>query len=227
MKKYLPHFIVGGVLAVALVGILSFDAITANDQAQSTSEWYQQNAAQDFFGRRGGMFSYRDTALSTSLEGTDVDEASLQAMLDVLYLDELNAKAEYEALAEAFGDQSPYTELIIAETRHADALLRLYDLYDLEVPTLSTKTPAIPATLDETYTIGINAEIANIALYDQYLDQNLPDVVERVFSNLKRASENHLRIFTAYAEGTEDELTLGTCHDGFSGFTTRGFRGGY
>jgi rubrerythrin len=227
MKKYLPQFIVGGILVAALVGILSFDAITANDQAQSTNEWYGQNAIQDVYSRRGGMMGSRLPQLSTSLEGTDVDEAELQAMLDVLYLDELNAKAEYEALVEVFGDQSPYTQLILAETRHADALLRLYDLYDLEVPTVQVNTPVVPATLEETYAIGIDAEVANIALYDNYLDLNLPDLVERVFSNLQRASENHLRIFTAYDEGTEDQLPLGTCHEGLSEPRTRGFRGGY
>jgi hypothetical protein len=125
-------------------------------------------------------------------------------------------------------DESPYTQLIVAETRHAaDALLRLYDLYDLDVPTPTLKTPVVPTTVDATYAIGIAAEEANIALYADYLDLKLPEVVERVFENLQRASENHLRIFTAYANGTEDQLTLGTCHDGTNGGRSRGFRGGY
>ena len=226
MKKYLPQLIVGGVLVAVLVGILSFDAITTNSVAQTTNDWYRQNATQDWTSRRGGMMQRRTPTYSTSLEGTDVDATELKAMLDVLYIDELNAKAEYEALVEAFGDQSPYTQLIVAEARHADSLLRLYDLYDLDVPTPTLKTPVVPSTLDASYDIGVAAEVANIALYENYLDLKLPEVVEIVFTNLQRASENHLRIFTAYAEGTQDELNLGTCH-GTTGTRQRGFRGGY
>lgn len=227
MKKYLPHFLVGGALIAVLIGILSFEAITTHSAAQSTTEWYTRNQTADWSSRRGGMMGTRTPALSTSFEGTDVDAVELKAMLDVLYLDELNAKAEYEALLAQFGEEAPFTRLIIAETRHAEALVRLYDLYDLDVPTPVTATPVIPATLDEAYAVGVDAEIANIALYDDYLDLKLPEVVEVVFSNLQRASENHLRILTAYADGTQDELNLGTCHDGTSGFRPRGFRGGY
>mgnify|MGYP001810134865 CR=1 FL=1 len=227
MKKYLPQLLVGGVLVAALVGILSFDAITANDQAQSTNEWYGQNATQDFYSRRGGMMGTRLPELSTSLEGTDIDATELKAMLDVLYTDEVNAQAAYDALIDAFGDELPFNRLIIAETRHAEALLRLYDLYDLEVPTVTAETPTLPATVEEAYALGVTTEEANIALYEDYLDLKLPEVVDVVFSNLQRASENHLRILTAYAEGTEDELPLGTCHEGSFGPRTRGFRGGY
>lgn len=227
MKKYLPHFIVGGILVAVLVGILSFEAITADSSALSTNEWYRQNATQDFFVRRGGMMGTRNTTLSTSLEGTDVDEAELQTMLDVLYTDEVNALATYEALVDAFGDELPFSRLILAESRHIDALERLYDLYDLDVPTITPETPTLPSTVDEAYALGQAAEVANSALYDEYLDLKLPEVVDVVFSNLQRASDNHLRILTAYAEGTEDQLPLGSCHDGFSGSRPRGFRGGY
>jgi hypothetical protein len=227
MKKYLPHILVGGALAAVLIGILSFETITAQSADQSTNEWYRQHQTADWTSRRGGMMGTRTPALSTSLEGTDVDAAELKAMLDVLYLDELNAKAEYEALVAQFGEEAPFTRLIIAETRHAEALLRLYDVYDLDVPTPVTATPVIPATLDEAYVVGVDAEVANIALYDDYLDLELPELVERVFTNLMKASENHLRILTAYADGTQDDLNLGTCHDGTSGFRPRGFRGGY
>jgi hypothetical protein len=226
MKKYLPHLIVGGVLVAVLVGILSFDAITASSTDQSTNDWYRQNATQDWNSRRDSMMGSRRATLSTSLEGTDVDLAELKTMLDVLYTDELNARAEYEALVDAFGAQAPYTRLIVAESRHAAALLRLYDLYDLDVPTPTLKTPLIPVTLEESYALGIEAEEANIALYEDYLDLKLPEVVEVVFSNLQRASENHLRIFTAYANGTQDQLIPGTCHDGNIGRRLRGFRGG-
>jgi hypothetical protein len=227
MKKYLPHFLVGGALVAVLIGIISFDAITARSEELSTNEWFRQSTTQDWTSRRGGMMGSRTPALSTSLEGTDVDETELKAMLDVLYIDELNAQATYDALIDAFGNELPFSRLIVAESRHADALLRLYDLYDLDVPSVTPVTPNLPATVEEAYAIGVEAEIANIALYDDYLDLDLPELVDRVFTNLQRASENHLRVLTAYAEGTQDELTLGTCHDGTSGFRSRGFRGGY
>lgn len=226
MKKYLPHFLVGGVLVAVLIGIISFDAITAQSESQSTNEWYRQNATQDWTFDRG-MMGFRNRTLSTSLDGTDVDKTELQAMLDVLYTDELNAQATYDALIDAFGNELPFNRLIVAESHHAQALLRLYDLYDLDVPSVTPLSPTLPATVEEAYAMGVDVEDANIALYDAYLDLKLPEVVDVVFSNLQRASENHLRILTAYAEGTQDELTLGTCHDGTSGFRPRGFRGGY
>ena len=164
MKKYLPHFLVGGVLVAVLVGIISFDAITARSEDLSTTEWYRQNATQDWTSRRGGMMGFRTPALSTTLDGTDVDETELKAMLDVLYTDELNAQATYDALIDAFGNDLPFSRLIVAESRHADALLRLYDLYDLDVPNVTPVTPTLPATVDEAYALGVDAEVANIAL---------------------------------------------------------------
>ena len=49
--------------------------------------------------------------------------------------------------------------------------------------------------LTESYQAGVNAEVNNIAMYETFLDQNLPDNVRVVFESLMHASENHLRAF--------------------------------
>ena len=53
----------------------------------------------------------------------------------------------------------------------------------------------MPATLNEANQIGVDAEINNIAMYEKFLEQELPDDVRTVFEKLKDASENHLAAF--------------------------------
>ena len=129
-------------------------------------------------------------------------------MLTVLIEDEYNARAEYEAIEAAYGAQEPFTSLIEAETKHADALANLFERYGLEVPEDNSEdNVVIPDSLDEAYEIGIAAEIANANLYEGYLAQDLPSNVVRVLTNLMDASlDNHLVTFEAYASGTEDTL---------------------
>jgi hypothetical protein len=41
----------------------------------------------------------------------------------------------------------------------------------------------------------VQAEIDNIAMYESFLEKELPADVAGLFAELKRASENHLRAF--------------------------------
>ena len=43
-------------------------------------------------------------------------------------------------------------------------------------------------------------EIENIAMYERFLQQELPKDVRQVFESLKNASENHLRAFRRFSE---------------------------
>lgn len=127
---------------------------------------------------------------------------NLDKMLTVLINDEYKARAEYQAINEAFGNQVPFSNLIKAETMHVSALTHLFEAYDLDTPSDNgSKYVVVPDTLEEAYSIGVDAEVDNIALYDKYLDQDLPSNVERVFTNLQNASENHLATFEAYENG--------------------------
>ena len=135
----------------------------------------------------------------SALEPSD---AELEKMFTVLINDEYKAQAEYEALIEEFGAVNPFVRIVKAEARHIDALETLFDAYDFDIPEDNgDKYAVIPDSLEEAYTIGVEAEIANIDLYEDYLKQDLPEDVERVFTNLMKASENHLRAFENAVDG--------------------------
>jgi hypothetical protein len=53
----------------------------------------------------------------------------------------------------------------------------------------------IPQDIKTSLELGVNAEIDNIAMYEAFLERELPADVRDVFEQLKRASENHLRAF--------------------------------
>jgi hypothetical protein len=157
---------------------------------------------------------FGDTRMSNMMNSTyaQVEEVSdevledLEKMFTVLINDEYKARAEYVALVDEFGAVSPFTNLINAETSHIKALTRLFDAYGLDVPADNgSQFAVVPDTLEEAYAIGVQAEIDNIDLYEGYLDADLPTNVERVFTNLMNASENHLATFTAYEDGKTSE----------------------
>ncbi|MBG0763995.1 MAG: DUF2202 domain-containing protein [Tissierellales bacterium] len=113
------------------------------------------------------------------------------------------AKAEYEALIEEFGDIRPFTNIIKAEQRHIEMLLPLFDKYEIEIPVNDASERAvIPETLEETFSIGVEAEIKNIDMYKAFLETDLPEDIELTFERLMRASESHLRAFERNSDGT-------------------------
>lgn len=123
-------------------------------------------------------------------------DAELKSMLEITLIDEYKAEAEYTALIEEFGSVRPISQIAKAEAKHIIALENLFDLYDFTLPeNLGETFAVIPASLIESYAIGVEAEVYNISLYENYLQQDLPDEVERVFTNLMEASENHLDAF--------------------------------
>ena len=147
----------------------------------------------------GGFRSQRTTpvlTIGTDLSGTDYDATSLKAVLDTVLADERNALSEYTVLFDAYGNTGPWTRLIQAESRHITELERIYSAFNFEIPAEPSSAPAsVPSSFDEAYQIGIQAETANIALYDGYLKTNLPKDVATIFSHLQNASINHLSIF--------------------------------
>ncbi len=145
-------------------------------------------------------------ALGISACASDADAAvadvstadyAVEEMLVLAIQDEYNGKAEYEALIETFDAGRPFTNIVKAEQNHIDALIPLFEAYGYAVPEDNTADNVeIPATLAETYAIGVEAEIANIELYENFLANNdVPEDVTIVFENLIEASRNHLAAF--------------------------------
>jgi len=121
---------------------------------------------------------------------------TLADMLTYAMQDESIARAEYAAILATYGSVRPFTNIIRAEESHMLSLQPLFEVYGIAIPadesaSLVTTVPS----LTEAYQTGVSAEVNNIAMYETFLDQNLPDNVRVVFESLMRASENHLRAF--------------------------------
>ena len=126
----------------------------------------------------------------------DDETLTLADMLTYAMQDEYLARAEYAVIIGSFGSDRPFTNIMRAEETHIEALSPLFEAYGVASPADEGEShTAAVASLTEAYQAGVNAEVNNIAMYETFLDQNLPDNVRTVFESLMRASENHLRAF--------------------------------
>ena len=122
---------------------------------------------------------------------------TLEEMLHYALQDEYTARAEYEYIMSIYGVQNPYENIMKSEETHIEMLLPLYETYGITLleDTSSDHLFAF-SSIEETYEIGVIAEINNIAMYNLFLGQDdLPEDVEEVFIYLRDASENHLDAF--------------------------------
>ncbi len=122
---------------------------------------------------------------------------NLEEMLIYAIQDEFSAQAEYVAIMKTFNVTRPFSNILKAEETHISYLKPLFEKYKVEIPmNTASEYVILPETVQETYTIGVEAEIKNIAMYDVFLKQELPSDVRTVFEALKKASESHLRAFS-------------------------------
>jgi len=117
--------------------------------------------------------------------------------------DEYKAYAIYDAIINKFGQIRPFTNIIEAEVRHANAVKALMQKYHLNVPenpylSGAKPLPEVPSTIERACEMGVVAEIENVALYQ---DKILPAVsdyrdITATMLNLFSASQNnHLPAF--------------------------------
>ena len=141
-----------------------------------------------------------DKSLSLSGYGSagalDDTSLTLADMLTYAIQDEYLAYAEYDQILYDFGSVRPFTNIVRAESTHIEALLPLFAAYGITAPADEGADRAVSVkALTDAFQAGVTAEVNNIAMYETFLDQNLPDNVRTVFESLMRASENHLRAF--------------------------------
>lgn len=168
-------------------------------------------------------FKFNEYQRNAAFDGNplfDVETTELKSMLDVLYQDEYNTKSTYEEIIDEFGPNVLYYNLVQAESQHMFALEQIYSRYDIQIPDMDAKTPNLPNNLLDTYTLGKEAEESNIALYDKYLDEDLPDDVRFTFERLMNASYHHL---DAFNQVIANDGNLDT----FTGMRQGGMRGRY
>lgn len=142
----------------------------------------------------------------------------IEKMLKYTLEDEYLAKTEYEVIIAEYGSIRPFTNIVKAEARHIAALEPLFEAYNFELPTVdASKFTVVPATLEDSYKAGVDAEVKNIAMYEEFLKLDLPDDVEFVFENLMKASESHLAAFERAAEGLGTGIGQGGVNRGGRG----------
>lgn len=121
---------------------------------------------------------------------------TVQDMLTYAQQDEYLAKGEYQTILKAYGNQRVFSNILKAEETHISLLTPLLEQYGVPaVTSADLPNPIVPESLKTAYTIGVQAEIENIAMYEGFLETQLPADVESVFLRLMKASESHLKAF--------------------------------
>jgi len=141
-----------------------------------------------------------DTGAADALTHTDY---TLEKMLTYAIEDEYLAQAEYKAIMEAYGVQKPLSNIIKAEATHIALLTPLFKEYGAVIPEKDWDSlVTVPVSLVAAYEIGVKAEENNIAMYESFLQENLPGDVREVFERLMNASEKHLAAFQRQTDGS-------------------------
>lgn len=123
------------------------------------------------------------------------EEEALQRAI----LEEYGALNLYQGVIDQFGSVYPFSQIVISEQQHVNALVRQATRYGVDVPANPglPSTPSI-STLSEACQIGVAAEIADAALYDDLKPDVTHTDILSVFKNLQAASLNsHLPAFEA------------------------------
>lgn len=129
---------------------------------------------------------------------TPLSQAEQDALKKAV-LEEYGALNLYQSVIDQFGNVYPFSQIVLSEQQHINALVRQATKYGVEVPANPGLAEAPNFTsLTEACQAGVDAEIADAALYDELK----PDVVHtdilRVFDNLQSASlDIHLPAFEA------------------------------
>lgn len=184
MKRNLAFVITG--LGILLAGTLAFTDLKA--ESTPTPSLTETTSASDTLPAYGHLSIEEGKTYST--------EEMLQAAVEDEYL----AREEYRQAIEKFGT-GPFVNIIESEERHITWVTELYTARNMRVPADEAKQYVqLPATALEAAQAGVEAEIANIAMYDYFLAQTLPDDLRTVFTHLRDASQNHLAAFQQFVE---------------------------
>lgn len=147
-------------------------------------------------------------ALASATEGawgasaaSSAKDLTVESMLAYAIQDEYLARAEYAAIQQRYGTQRPFSNIQRAEENHIAWLMDAYGTYGLPVPRdEAARYVQMPGSLKEAFQTGVDAEIANIAMYDSFLAHPLlarPEnaTLRDLFTRLRDASKNHLQAF--------------------------------
>ncbi|MCI5189104.1 MAG: DUF2202 domain-containing protein [Candidatus Electrothrix sp. AS4_5] len=155
----------------------------------------------------GGTSVLSSSEVSDSVGGSGVTQTSastadLKSYLTTAINDEYRAKNTYIAVMNKFGQVKPFVEIKESEEQHISMLVNLFNQYGLSVPANTGNALSAPATLSEACSLGVQAEIENVQMYDDLLAGTTEYAdVQTVFKQLQSASQNqHLPAFQNCAD---------------------------
>lgn len=123
-------------------------------------------------------------------------EMTTEEMLVYAIQDEQLAHGEYALVLATLGDQNPFNNIVLSEEQHIAELTVLFERYAFAVPAdESAEHISVPADVKEALEKCVAGEVDNIAMYNKFLEMEIPDDVRRVFTSLRNASEGHLKAF--------------------------------
>ncbi|OAH98229.1 hypothetical protein A1353_22000 [Methylomonas methanica] len=111
--------------------------------------------------------------------------------------DEYKSRATYRKVIEKFGPVRPFINIVEAEGRHVDALLALFEHYQIPVPEDRwLEQISVPDTFEQACLNAVADEKANTAMYDQLIAASPEPDIRRVLEHLQAASrDRHLPAF--------------------------------
>ena len=157
----------------------------------------QVSAAAETRGGPGGQGGRGQSAGAALLPAaaplTDEENTALQEAI----LEEYGAFNLYTAVMNEFGSTIPFERIARSETQHIAVLVRMADKYGVAVPANPGLTAATDfSTLADACQAGVDAEIADAALYDDLMVVTTHSDLLQVYSRLQSASLNsHLPAF--------------------------------
>lgn len=156
------------------------------------------SAANDLRGGPGGISGNRQ---GTSQSGagyalTPLSEEEVLALQEAI-LEEYGALNMYQSIITQLGNVYPFSQIVLSEQQHINALVRQAEKYGMTVPVNpGLATQPTFTTLAQACQVGVNAEIADAALYDTLKPVTTHSDLLQVYNNLQLASLNsHLPAF--------------------------------
>ncbi|WP_321779570.1 DUF2202 domain-containing protein [Sulfurimonas sp.] len=135
----------------------------------------------------------------------DTSADVVQQLLRIACYDEYKANAYYQKVIDTYGSVTPFSNIVQAEVRHYTAIEQLCKKYGVTPPINDWYDKIqIGSSLTECCQDGVDAEIANIEMYDKLLPFVMQDDIRDVFYKEQAASYNqHLPAFERCAQNNQ------------------------
>ena len=181
-------------------GLNGYGRQSASQQNQNNGQSFEGNGNLGGYinSQEGGNGSGRGSVNGggNGMGYSPLDEDEIEA-LHLALDDEYHALAVYQQVISDFGEVTPFVEIVESEARHIEALLKQFDKHGITVPE-NTWIGQVPSfdSIQAACQAGVEAELANVALYEKLFSMVDDPGLIQVFNNLSRASqESHLPEF--------------------------------